>query len=127
MSKNPDLANFLLHKKSVSTKKFVKSVFYVIFTVVKSVDYCNMSILYSELALDILFVTFLHGKRNLHQGFFFFSGRSLIQGRSLYSNQSEGCSRDPRDREGKDRSRIHICLRIQGKLCFSCRMVILTL
>ena len=40
MSKNPDLANFLLHKKSVSTKKFVKSVFYVIFTVVKSVDYC---------------------------------------------------------------------------------------
>ena len=41
MSKNPDLANFLLHKKSVSTKKFVKSVFYVIFTVVKSVDYCT--------------------------------------------------------------------------------------
>ena len=44
MSKNPDLANFLLHKKSVSTKKFVKSVFYVIFTVVKSVDYCTMKI-----------------------------------------------------------------------------------
>ena len=42
MSKNPDLANFLLHKKSVSTKKFVKSVFYVIFTVVKSVDYSDL-------------------------------------------------------------------------------------
>ena len=38
--KNTDLANFLLHKNSVSTKKFAKSVFYAIFTVVKSVDYC---------------------------------------------------------------------------------------
>ena len=48
MSKNPDLANFLLHKKSVSTKKFVKSVFYVIFTVVKSVDYCIEKICQNE-------------------------------------------------------------------------------
>ena len=68
MSKNPDLANFLLHKKSVSTKKFVKSVFYVIFTVVKSVDYCIK--------------TFMNSKIKKKSFFFFYRFREIFSNRS---------------------------------------------